>query len=74
MDEVYSFCMARAEEKAAGGRASNHEKQTVRFLQDLRAAVEADPTTAGASLEIFQLYATRDRGHPDHKPEWQVEQ
>ena len=73
LDEVYSFCIARAEEKAAGGDAAGHEQETVRFLRDLRAALQADEETAGAGLDIFLLYALRDRGHPEYRAEWDVE-
>jgi hypothetical protein len=73
LDEVYSFCVARAEENAADADESSHEQQTVRFLRDLRAAIQADATNAGVGLDVFLLYAARDRGHPDYKPEWDVE-
>lgn len=76
LEELYAFCLARAQEKADGkhghldGAGLPNAQAAIEMLQHVRTEANADPARVTQSIDLLRLYALRDRSHPNYKPEW----
>jgi hypothetical protein len=76
LDEIYRFCVLRASEGAAAARGRGdwdkrrNARRTLQILLEMRLSALNSASSAAAATESLRWYATRNRDHPDFRPEW----